>query len=241
MTLALKRPRTGKGRIIVPLDLAQEEKLQALIEQLDGRVGLAKVGKELFTALGPRAVAAVRESGLEVFLDLKYHDIPNTVAGAVRAAAKLGVSMLTVHAQGGRAMLAAAVAAARQSDPSPAVIAVTVLTSLSGPDLTELGLTDDPAQQVERLAALALDAGVDGLVCSPLEVGKLRQRFGSEPFLVTPGIRPVGAESHDQARVATPAKALAAGADFLVIGRPITGAADPAAAATAIAQELDGN
>ena len=240
MTLALERPCTGKGRIIVPMDLPQEEKLLALIGKISGRVGLAKVGKELFTALGPRAVAASKERGLGVFLDLKYHDIPNTVAGAVRAAARLGVSMLTVHAQGGRAMLAAAVAAARQSDPRPAVIAVTVLTSLAGSDLTELGVAGDPAQQVERLAALALDAGVDGLVCSALEAGNLRRRFGPAPFLITPGIRPAGADAHDQARVATPAEALAAGADFLVIGRPITGAADPAAAADAIAHELDG-
>jgi orotidine-5'-phosphate decarboxylase len=225
-------------RIVVALDVANVASLQNLLGALRGQVGLLKIGMELFTALGPKAIELVHEQGERVFLDLKFHDIPNTVASAVRAAARLGVELLTVHAAGGSEMLRAAVAAARSITPSPAVIGVTILTSLSDADLASIGLQGPTASSVERLAEVALSAGLDGLVCSPQEVGMLRKRFGASPWLITPGVRPAGAALNDQQRIATPAAAIAAGADLLVVGRPITQAKDPAAAAEAIAREI---
>lgn len=200
--------------------------------------GLLKVGLELFSAEGGAAVRRVAAHG-PVFLDLKLHDIPNTVAGAVRSVLPLGVAMLTLHAAGGAAMLAAARRTAEAAGTGrPMLLAVTVLTSLDAAALAATGVADAPTPQVLRLARLAMDSGMDGLVCSPQEVAPIRAALGAAPFLVVPGIRPPGSAAGDQARIATPAEALAAGADWLVIGRPITGAADPAAAATAIAAGL---
>ena len=176
-----------------------------------------------------------------MFLDLKYHDIPNTVAGAVRSAERLGVSMLTVHASGGSGMVRVAKDAAGESSNSPAVIAVTLLTSLGQADIDELGFSGQPRDVVLRLAALALSAGADGLVTSPREVGPLRTKHGNDPLMVTPGVRPAGSAADDQTRIATPAQALHDGADYLVIGRPITQDPDPAAAADRIAKELSVN
>jgi len=235
------RPRSARERIIVPLDVPDEKELIRLVGVLRGQVGMFKVGFQLFTALGPRAVQLVRDQGERVFLDLKYHDIPNTVGQAVRSASRLGVSMLTVHASGSRVMLEAARTAAGESESPPVVLAVTVLTSLDAQGLSAVGIERDPGSQVTLLAKLAVSAGIDGLVSSPREAGQLRKLLGPDPLLVTPGIRPAGSTRDDQARVATPARAVQDGADFLVIGRPITGAPDPAAAARAICQELDQN
>lgn len=237
----LKRPQDPRQRIIVALDVFGEDQLRRLVEALAGSVGMFKIGKELFTSLGPRAVSLVRDRGGEVFLDLKYHDIPNTVAGAVRAAARLGVSMLTVHASGGAKMIEAAAEASADSDSQPAIIAVTLLTSLGQSDVDDLGFGGSPRDVVLRLAKLSLSAGAHGLVNSPREVKPLRQAHGDQPLLITPGVRPAGSAADDQARVATPAQAVSDGADFLVIGRPITRASDPAAAAGRIAEELSEN
>ncbi len=225
-------------RIIVALDVAEEQRLVELVRRLQGAVGMFKVGSELYSALGPQAVQLVQEHGGQVFLDLKFHDIPNTVAGAVRAACRLGVSMLTVHAGGGAAMLRAALDEARGAVGAPLVVGVTVLTSLADSDLRAIGLAGPAEQAVLRLGGLALEQGLDGLVASARELAALRQAYGNRPYLVTPGIRPAGSDSDDQQRVATPGSAVAAGADFLVIGRPITRAPDPAAAADAIADAL---
>jgi orotidine-5'-phosphate decarboxylase len=219
------------------MDVSTEVTLLDLVRRLRGEVGMFKVGKELFTSLGPRAVELIRGEGAKVFLDLKFHDIPNTVAGAVRAADSLGVEMLTVHASGGTAMLRAAVDAA--SDRL-SVIAVTVLTSLDQEELHRVGLSGTPEEAAVRLGRLAIENDAHGLVCSALELQKLRSSLGPDPLLVTPGIRPAGSAADDQARVATPRKAIADGADFLVIGRPITRAPDPAVAAEAIAGEIGG-
>jgi orotidine-5'-phosphate decarboxylase len=234
-------PQDPRQRIIVALDVADEAGLLRLVDALRGRVGLFKIGKELFTAMGPRAISLVGDRGGEVFLDLKYHDIPNTVAGAVRSAARLGVSMLSVHASGGTGMLRAAVEAAREGVTSPAIIAVTLLTSLGQTDIDDLGFSGRPRDMVLRLAALGLRAGVDGLVTSPREVALLRAAHGNDPLLVTPGVRPSGSAADDQARIAAPGQAVQDGADYLVIGRPITRDPDPAAAADRIAEELAGS
>jgi orotidine-5'-phosphate decarboxylase len=236
-----RRPQDPRKRIIVALDVAEEAGLLRLLDLLRGRVGMFKIGKELFTALGPRAISLVHDRGGEVFLDLKYHDIPNTVAGAVRSAARLGVSMLTVHASGGTGMLRAAVDAAGASEHPPAVVAVTLLTSLGPADVSALGFFGQVRDVVLRLAGLSLSAGADGLVASPRELLPLREEHGLDPLLVTPGVRPAGGVADDQARIATPQKAVQDGADYLVIGRPITRDPDPAAAADRIAAELSGN
>ena len=202
-------------------------------------MGLVKVGLELFVAAGPEGVARVADAGIPLFLDLKLHDIPNTVAGAVRAAARLGASMLTLHAAGGEGMIAAArEAAERASGARPLLLAVTVLTSLDEPDLAAIGLAGPPEAAVLRLARLALAAGADGLVCSAREVAALRAALGQEPILVVPGIRPAGSPADDQRRTMTPREAVSAGADWLVIGRPITRSPDPSAAARAIAASV---
>jgi orotidine-5'-phosphate decarboxylase len=205
---------------------------------LVGAVGGLKVGLEFMTANGPEGVREVVALGLPVFLDGKFHDIPNTVAGAVRAAASLGVAMLTLHVAGGPAMLRAAVEAAHLEEPCPKLLGVTVLTSMDDADLAAVGVPDKLADQVLRLAELAWTEGLDGVVCSPREVALLRQRFGSELKIVVPGIRPRAFGQKDQKRTLAPAEAIAAGADLLVIGRPITDAADPRAAAAAIGAEI---
>ncbi len=205
---------------------------------LEGLVGGFKVGPEFVTTNGPDGVRRVVGQGLPVFLDLKFHDIPNTVAGAVRAATSLGVAMLTLHVAGGAAMLRAAVEAAHLAEPCPKLLGVTVLTSLDDADLAAQGVPHKVTDQVLRLAELAWSSGLDGVICSPREVALLRQRFGREFKLVVPGIRPKAFGRGDQKRTLGPAEAIAAGADLLVIGRPITEAPDPRAAAAAIAAEI---
>jgi orotidine-5'-phosphate decarboxylase len=214
-------------RIIVALDFAQAAEAEALAALLDPLLCRLKVGKELFTAAGPQLVERFVRAGFDVFLDLKYHDIPNTVGAACRAAADLGVWMLNVHAMGGRAMLEAACAALGSRSERPLLIAVTVLTSLAAQDLEDVGIQEAPAALVLRLAKLAQATGLDGVVCSPREAPALRSRFGPGFKLVTPGVRPSGAAADDQQRIATPGQAIAAGADYLVIGRPVTRAPDP--------------
>jgi orotidine-5'-phosphate decarboxylase len=227
----------ARERLIVALDVPSEGDARALADALSGHVGMFKVGSQLFTAAGPEIVHELIARGEKVFLDAKYHDIPNTVAGAVAAASRLGVSLMTVHALGGRAMLEAAVGA------TPAIgarlLAVTVLTSHDEESLDALGLDGDVAANVQRLARLAKEANVDGVVASPHEVALIRACCGSDFLVVTPGIRPAGTRAGDQARLATPAAALEAGADYLVVGRPITEAKDPAAAADAIVREME--
>jgi orotidine-5'-phosphate decarboxylase len=231
-------------RLAVALDVSSRESALDLVRRLAGHVGVIKVGLEAFTAHGPVFVEEVRSAGLPVFLDLKLHDIPNTVERAARNCARLGVRLLTVHAGGGEAMLRAARAGAEAGTGAaaerPLVIAVTVLTSLDDVALATLDLPGGAAARALRWASLARDSGCDGAVCSPHEAAALRAATGPEFVLVTPGIRPVGEASGDQRRVATPAAAVAAGADLLVVGRPITSAADPPAAADAIVAELCG-
>lgn len=224
--------------VYVALDTTDLDYARQLAERVRGSVGGLKLGLEFFSAHGPDGVRAFEGCGLPIFLDLKFHDIPNTVAGACRAAAQLGVSIMNVHAQGGAAMMRAAVDAARSVSPSTRVIAVTMLTSLSDEDLPSVGLVPPVADHVLRLAALAQQCGLDGVVCSAHEITRLRRELGPDFLLVVPGIRPAGAAVGDQRRVMGPAEARDAGADILVIGRPITGAAEPALAARDIAQSL---
>ena len=226
-------------RVIVALDFASAEEAQTLVARLDPAHCKLKVGKELFVAAGPALVARLVDQGYAVFLDLKFHDIPHTVAAACRAAAKLGVWMLNVHALGGRAMLSAAREALENSPSRPKLVAVTVLTSLQDADLAEVGISGGVQQAVSRLSRLTQDCGLDGVVCSAREVAALRRERGKEFLLVTPGIRPAQAAAGDQARIATPREALQNGANYLVIGRPITQAADPLAALKTILQEID--
>jgi orotidine-5'-phosphate decarboxylase len=234
----------GKGagvnstKVIVALDFANAASALALVERLDPALCRLKVGKELFTAAGPDLVRVLVARGFEVFLDLKFHDIPHTVAAACRAAAGLGVWMLNVHAVGGRRMMTAAREALLNLSQRPLLIAVTVLTSMSAEDLGEVGVTASPADQVLRLARLTQDCRLDGVVCSAQEAALLRDELGADFRLVTPGIRPAGAETGDQRRVMTPAEALRAGATDLVIGRPITAAADPLVALRQIQSEI---
>lgn len=220
----------SEPRIIVALDYPEAAPALALTGRLDPSLCRLKVGKELFVAAGPQLVQALVEQGYEVFLDLKFHDIPTTVAQACKAAARLGVWMLNVHASGGLTMMRAAREAIETLDPRPRLIAVTVLTSLARPDLAAIGLDLPPEEQVMRLAHLAHAAGLDGVVCSAMEAERLRREMGPAFLLVTPGIRPVGGQGDDQRRVLTPIQALRAGADYLVVGRPITRAPDPVAA-----------
>ena len=227
-----------RNPIIAALDVPDAEGAHNLARQLALAVGAFKIGKELFVSAGPDIVRAIRDEGGAVFLDLKFHDIPNTVARAVAAAAQLDVAMLTIHTSGGRDMMVAAEAAAQEMDNPPLVLGVTVLTSMDGNDLNEIGITEDPTAQVERLAQLAGEAGLRGLVCSPREISTLRKVLPREMQLVTPGIRPKGSDADDQKRTLTPAEAITAGADWLVIGRPITAAKNPRAAAEAILKEL---
>ena len=235
---------SAKDKLIVALDLPSAAAAAQLAESLRGRAGMFKVGSELFTAEGPVLVHYLVANGTKVFLDLKFHDIPNTVRAATREATRMGVSMLNVHTAGGRAMMAAAAESAREASsalrmPRPLVLGVTVLTSLTSEDLKEIGIGDGPEDAVERLARLAQSAGLDGVVASPREITAIRRACGPGFVIVTPGIRPATAEVNDQARIATPASAIQAGADFLVVGRPITSAPDPAAAAEAIVAEME--
>jgi orotidine-5'-phosphate decarboxylase len=224
-------------RVIAALDTTDLDTARSWAAVIGPNCGLFKLGLEFFLANGAAGYRAI--AGRPVFLDLKLHDIPNTVAGAVRAVLPLAPRMLTLHAAGGAAMIAAARQAAEAADDArPWLLAVTVLTSLDSAALTATGVAGTPADQVLRLARLAMAAGADGLVCSPLEVAMLRAALGPGPMLVVPGIRPAGTATGDQARVMTPREAVAAGADWIVVGRPITGAADPGAAAAAIAAEI---
>lgn len=227
-------------RIFVALDTTDLDRALGLASALRGHVGGVKLGKEFFTALGPKAVQAVSALGMPVFLDLKFHDIPATVAGAVKAALPLKPFMLNVHAAGGAAMMRAAADAAGNGPDRPLVLAVTVLTSLGDEDLAATGIDGDAAAQVLRLAELARESGLDGVVCSAREAAALRSALGPDFKLVVPGIRPDWAAADDQKRITTPRQAIDLGADFLVIGRPITAASDPAAAAGRIADELGG-
>jgi orotidine-5'-phosphate decarboxylase len=226
-----------RQRLIVALDVSTAGAARKIVAAVGDSAHAYKVGMQLYTAEGPSIVRELVGSGRRVFLDLKYHDIPNTVGAAVREAAHLGVSMLTVHASGGGKMLRAAVEAARANSngkPEPLVLAVTVLTSLDDTELGKIGLRSGVLEQVLRLTALALSNGCKGVVASALEAAALREEFGQDFTIVTPGVRPAGSGPHDQARVVTPAEAIAAGASHIVVGRPITDASDPAAEARAI-------
>ena len=228
-------------RILVALDTTDAAQALALAEGVKGAVGGVKLGKEFFTSNGPDGVRKVSAAGLPVFLDLKFHDIPNTVAGAVRAAAPLAPFMLNVHASGGRAMMEAAVKAAdeaAQGGPRPIMLAVTVLTSLSEEDLIEIGINNETKAQVAKLAKLAQESGMDGVVCSAHEIKVIRSVCGPDFKLVVPGIRPEWSAKGDQKRIVTPRDAVSLGADYLVIGRPITQSDDPIQAAKRIADEL---
>lgn len=228
--------------VFVAIDRPDREGAIAMARRLRGAVGGLKLGLEFFVAQGPEGVRAVigEAAGLPLFLDLKLHDIPNTVAGAVRAVGELGAAYLTLHAAGGPAMLAAAAEAAAGLRRPPRLLAITVLTSLDRDDLARTGVRAEPADQALLLASLARQCGVDGVVCSAREVEGLREELGPGALIAVPGVRPAGSDTGDQKRAATPAEAMAAGADLLVVGRPITGAADPAAAARAIVASLDG-
>lgn len=226
----MNSPMIDDPRVIVALDFARGEQATALVDRLPPGSCRLKIGKELFTREGPALVRRFVAQGHDVFLDLKFHDIPNTVARACEAAAALGVWMVNVHASGGSKMMMAAKQALDEIEGRrPQLIAVTVLTSMSDEDLLELGVTDKPEQQVLRLATLTRACGLDGVVCSPREAAVLRREIGADFTLVTPGVRPQGAGQDDQARVLTPAEALSQGADYLVMGRPITQASDPLA------------
>lgn len=216
-----------KSPVLVALDYPDRTSVLELVEQLSPELCRLKVGKELFTRCGPDLVETLQGKGFEVFLDLKFHDIPNTVAGAVKAAAELGVWMVNVHAEGGSRMMEAAANALQNCTHKPLLIAVTVLTSMSAEDLQELGYTESVEQRVMRLAELAHNSGMDGVVCSAQESAELKRSRGPDFCLVTPGIRLAGDASGDQRRVVTPADAIANGSDYLVIGRSITAAADP--------------
>jgi orotidine-5'-phosphate decarboxylase len=226
---------TGLAPIAVALDAPDLNAAARWASLVTPHVSTVKIGLELYLRYGPEAVASIRgASAVEVFLDLKLHDIPATVAGAVRSVARLRPALLTVHAAAGPA----AISAAAEAAPDTRIVAVTVLTSLRDADLSRIGIVGPVGDAVRRLAVLSVAAGARGLVCSPQEVAAVRSEVGSEITLITPGVRPAGADANDQARVATPEEALRSGADLLVIGRPITGAADPGAAAAAIAASL---
>ncbi len=227
-------------RVIVALDFPEASSALAFVGNIDPEQCRLKVGKELFTVAGPQLVEELAARGFGVFLDLKYHDIPNTVAAACSAAANLGVWMINVHASGGSRMLSAAREALAKFSTPPLLIAVTVLTSLSDEELREVGYVGDAASNVVRLAQLAANCELDGVVCSAREVAGLRRSMPEDFCLVTPGIRPQGSAADDQRRIVTPAQAIAAGSSYLVIGRPITGAKDPQQALAAINNEIEG-
>jgi orotidine-5'-phosphate decarboxylase len=233
-----KLNKTDHKRIIVALDFPDEKSCLKIVDRLDPALCRVKVGKELFTRCGPELVKRIISSDFEVFLDLKFHDIPNTVAGAVSAAAELGIWMVNVHASGGSAMMLAAREALKSED-SPLLIAVTVLTSMGIEDMEEVGVSAvDPSQQVLHLAKLSEKCGLDGVVCSARETELLRANLAPAFSLVTPGIRPSGDDPGDQKRIETPSSAINKGSDYLVIGRPITQALDPALKLKSIIEEI---
>ncbi|WP_373082888.1 orotidine-5'-phosphate decarboxylase [Zhongshania sp.] len=232
-------PKTPLSPVIVALDFAVRAELDTLVDQLDPSLCRLKVGKELFTLFGPEIVRSLQQRGFDVFLDLKFHDIPNTTAAAVAAAAELGVWMVNVHASGGARMMSAAKSALLPyGKDAPLLIAVTVLTSMHSDELAAIGVAGDAPGQVSRLAALTADCGLDGVVCSAQETPILRKASADDFLLVTPGIRPAGSALGDQQRVATPAAAMTMGSSYLVIGRPITRSADPLAALKEINHSL---
>jgi orotidine-5'-phosphate decarboxylase len=231
-------PQSTTPRIIVALDFPDRRPALELIEQLDPTTCRVKIGKEMFTRYGPPLVEEITRRGFDLFLDLKFHDIPNTTAAACAAAADLGVWMINLHASGGRKMMETARAQLDQLSAPPLLIAVTILTSLSAEDIAETGLSGEPGENVLRLAQLAAAAGMDGVVCSPREAAEVRAASHDRFLLVTPGVRPTGATSNDQQRITTPSDALARGSDYLVIGRPITATPDPAQALAAIRREI---
>ncbi len=230
--------KEARSRLIVAVDVPDRAAALAAVDRLRGHVGCFKLGLEIFVSEGPALVQEIVGRGEKVFLDLKLHDIPNTVAGAVRAACRLGISMLTLHAGGGRRMLEAAREAAQTVSSPPLLLAVTALTSLSLDDARSIGVQDELAIWVERLAGLACQAGIPGLVASAHELPHLRRKLGDTIQFVIPGIRPEGAPTQDQARTATPAEAIRGGAGFLVVGRPVLQAQDPAQAADRIVEEI---
>jgi orotidine-5'-phosphate decarboxylase len=227
-----------RQRLIVALDVSTAVAARKIVAAVGDSAHAYKVGMQLYTAEGPSVVRDLLSSGHRVFLDLKYHDIPTTVGAAVREAAQLGVNMLTVHASGGGKMLRAAAEAAQAVKPDLLVLAVTVLTSLDDVELGKLGIRGGVLEQVLRLTALALSNGCKGIVASAQEAGALREEFGRDFTIVTPGVRPAGSGPHDQARVVTPAEAIAAGASHIVVGRPITEALDPSSEARAILGQI---
>jgi orotidine-5'-phosphate decarboxylase len=228
----------ARERLIVALDVPDAASANALVARLEDTCKWFKVGLELFVAAGPAFLKPLLQRGHSIFLDLKFNDIPNTVAGAVRSGAALGVRMMTVHAAGGPAMLAAARAALDGMNDPPELLAVTVLTSMDSAQLGAIGLKRSPAEQVELLTRMGLAAGIHGFVCSPEEAGSVRAITGPKGVLVIPGIRPAGSEAGDQKRISRPEEALRKGANYLVVGRPITLAPDPAGAARAILREM---
>jgi len=235
--------QTPKDRLVVALDVSERDAALRLVERLAGFVGMFKIGSQLFTAEGPQLVREIVRTGERVFLDLKFHDIPNTVAGAVESSARLGVSILNVHTLGGSEMMRAAAHAVGDRGllwiTRPAVLGVTVLTSMDKSDLADVGITSDLRGEVVRLAALARDSGLDGIVASPHEIRLIRECITAENFIIlTPGIRPAWTANADQKRIAAPAAAIRDGADFIVIGRPITDSRDPQAAAQRILDEI---
>ncbi len=229
---------SARQRLIIALDVSDASSALRLVDRLEGTCAWFKVGLELFVAAGPSVLDPILQRGYSVFLDLKFHDIPNTVAGAVRSAARLGARMLTVHTSGGPAMLAAARTALEGVANPPELLAVTMLTSMDTAQLNAIGLERSPSNQVEILARMGVQAGMNGFVCSPQEVAAVRAIAGSSAKLVVPGIRPPGSDPADQKRIATPAETMRMGASYLVVGRPITHAADPAIAAAAILNEM---
>jgi orotidine-5'-phosphate decarboxylase len=230
---------TVSSPVIVALDFPRREPALALASQLDPARCRVKVGKELFTAEGPAIVEALHQQGFDVFLDLKFHDIPATVAKACRSAAELGVWMVNVHASGGRSMMEAALESVSNASHRPIMTAVTVLTSMSADDLREIGIQREPKDQVLHLAQLAKDSGMDGVVCSAQEAEMLRAQLAQPFTLVTPGIRPANSDANDQHRIVTPSDAMAKGVDYLVIGRPITAHAEPLQSLNNIIDEID--
>lgn len=228
----------AKTKLIVALDFDNLETALELVDKVGSSVEWYKVGKQLFTLYGPQTVKALKERGKKVFLDLKFHDIPNTVAQAVRSALTIGADMTNVHASGSEAMLTAAGKMAKEVNPAAILTAVTVLTSMNQSELDRIGLEVTPEEQVVRLAKLTKECGVPGVVCSALEIAPLRKACGEEFVLVVPGIRPSGSSADDQKRIMTPTQAAEAGADYIVVGRPVTKAENPSAAADAINSEL---
>ena len=235
----MKLPSRPQDKIIIALDVPDTDGALRLIDSIADHgepPALCKIGLELFTAEGPSVVKAVKARGCEVFLDLKFHDIPNTVAHAIRSAAGLGVAMTTIHAVGGPVMMEAAAKAAEKMELL--ILAVTVLTSMDSDQLSSTGINVEPKEQVLRLAGLAAKAGIGGIVCSPLEISAIRESFDEKLRIVTPGVRPIWAAAGDQKRVMTPAEAVAAGSDWLVIGRPITASENPKEAYAKVVAEL---